>query len=116
MKKLHGLLLGAVGLLVSATAAAAVTSTIPQGIISVEIRTDGAFTNSTTTIVHFVNSPNVGGTCATNYRAILIGTPEHVKAMTALATAAFLSGKKVNVTWNNNCYGTDLQIVNMRML
>jgi hypothetical protein len=34
---------------------------------------------------------------------VIIGSVDHVKAMTSLATAAMLSGKQVRVNWEGTC-------------
>jgi hypothetical protein len=115
MKRFQLLAAGMLVLMVASTASA-VTSTVGQLVTSVDVRQDSSFPEGTAFVVQFASSPNVGGNCGTNYFAYMVGTYEHTKAMHSLAVSAFLSGRKVIVSWNGSCYNSNLQITNLKML
>lgn len=82
----------------------------PATIASVDVESDASASNGTTTYLTFTpTAPANRPTCGTtNAQAEMIGTAEHVRAMTSLATAAFLAGRTIKVYWAgcNSVYPT----------
>ena len=107
--------LGAIAFLVSGTAMAAGFST-PVNVTQVEVDSSGA-TNGTSTYLTFSAIPNNRPTCTgQGDQMVLAGSAENVKALTSLATAAWLSGKVVRVYFDpvTACDGPYARIVNIR--
>jgi hypothetical protein len=93
--------LGLSGFFVS-TVAFAGWSTNSVKITQIEIGpSSGA--NGTSTYIGFSQMPNNRPSCATGSQAVFAGTADHVRALTSVATAAFLAGRTVRVNWNDSC-------------
>jgi len=84
-------------------------------ITKIEIDSQASAPNGTTTYLSF-NPPNPGTagnrpTCATAGRpntddqAEMTGSADNIRAMTSLATAAYLAGRPVKVYWTGGCDG-----------
>jgi hypothetical protein len=59
--------------------------------------------NGTTTYLQFQDSPG-GRSCGAGAPQVVAkGSADHVKAMTSVATAAFLAGKSVQVSFDGTC-------------
>ena len=94
MRKFAALVTGLVIALASVPSFAA-WSTNGVRIVSVEVQADTGMT-----IVEFASRPSNASTCMTGNRALLEGTPDNIKQMSAVATAAFLSGKLVRANFH----------------
>lgn len=105
MKKIASLITTA-AILASGSAYAGGTTSAPMTIKSVEV--DGGENGTTNGPYGFVNFTNATGkpACGGTAPGILIGSPEQIKAMTSLATAAFLAGRQVIVLWSGDCTQT----------
>jgi hypothetical protein len=113
MKRL-ALKLGLAGLLVSSVAFAGWSTNSGVKITQVEIdpsTTSGA--NGTASWVGFSPMPNNKPSCAGGSQVVFVGTAEHVRALTSLATAAFLAGRNVRVNWNGSCTGSYGQVTHL---
>jgi hypothetical protein len=51
--------------------------------------------------------------CNTSAFVILTGPADHIKAMTTLATAAFLAGRTVKLYWDGTCTGAYANVQNI---
>ena len=102
VKKL-GLALGAMTIFASSLAAAA-SWTAPLKITSIEV--DPVGNVGTATWLAFSTTPTGKPACGKAGQVELTGPADQVKAMTALATAAFLAGKTVTLYWDGGCDGT----------
>ena len=105
MKRL-ALTLGLAGFLVSGVAFAGWSTNTGVKITQVEADSGTNSTtapNGTSTWIGFSSLPNNRPGCATGSQAVVAGTAEHIKAVTSLATAAFLAGRTVRVNWSGNC-------------
>jgi hypothetical protein len=92
------------GFLVSSIAFAGFSTNTGVKIISVEVDPSSITgQNGTATWVSFSPMPNNRPGCATGAQAIFSGSADHIKALTSLATAAFLAGRTVKVNWNGSC-------------
>lgn len=87
--------------LVTSTALAAAWSTTSSTIDMVEI--DNVSGTGTSTWVGFTSTPNNKPGCGTQPQCVFMGSAEHVRAMTSLATAAMLAGRPVRVNWEGTC-------------
>jgi hypothetical protein len=57
------------------------------------------------TYLSFTSTPTgIPSTCNTSGYFLLVGPPDHLKAMTAMATSAMLAGRTVKLYWNG-CTG-----------
>jgi hypothetical protein len=108
MKKVAIRVLGLLGLFVSGTALASgppmwsQATGIAIGIVDVEV-----LAGKTTTYLQFLPPPTGVPAGCTAPQAVMDTTvPENVKSMTAVATAAMLSGKPVRVHFSGVCGGT----------
>jgi hypothetical protein len=86
--------------LASSTALAAGPWSGPVNIATIELDPTGT---GTSTYFSFASAPSGKPACGTSSQAIVVGPAEHVKAVTNLATAAFLAGKQVKVYWEGTC-------------
>ncbi|MET0790535.1 MAG: hypothetical protein ABW061_03360 [Polyangiaceae bacterium] len=103
MKKLMKKVCGAFGLatvLATGTALAAGPWSSAVNIATIEL--DPTATG-TSTYFSFASAPSGKPACGTSSQSIVVGPAEHVKAVTNLATAAFLAGKQVKVYWEGTC-------------
>jgi hypothetical protein len=97
-----------IGLLILATSSVALAATFGWSaaatLAQVEVDSTSA-TNGTSTFLGFTGGtlPTNHPTCATAVQGILAGSTDNVKAMTTLATAAFLAGRSVKVYWDGTC-------------
>lgn len=62
--------------------------------------------NGTETYLSFTSTPSGKPACGTASQYLATGTADHVKAVTATATAAQLSGRQVKVYWTGTCTGS----------
>ncbi len=112
MKKL-AVKLGLAGFLLSGAAWAGwSTNTVKITQVEIDPSSD-AGANGTASWIGFSTLPNNRPACATGSQAVLVGTPEHVRALTSLATAAFLAGRTVRVNWNGSCKSSYGQVTHL---
>src|SRR6476620_1633360 len=101
MKKLGMIAVAAAILSASALCMAAVFSSNPAFITSVEIDNvpndgEGQVPATTSTFLQFSQQPNTYPGC-TGTLSVITGSADNVRNATALATAAMLAGKKVTI-------------------
>jgi hypothetical protein len=97
-------------LCLSSSAFAAWSTTTTVKISEVEIT---SASSGSTTYLSFSTMPDKRPSCATSSQAIITGTAEHMRMMTNLAMAAYVSGKRVRVYWNNQCTSTFGQVTRL---
>ena len=101
MKKHFKKICSAVGLsalLVTGTAMAAWSNAVTITGIEVDPISTGS-----QTYLRFSSTPTGKPGCGTSAQVAFVGNADQIKAMTSLATAAFLSGKTVKVYWDGTC-------------
>lgn len=105
--------------LVAGAAFATLTWSTSAGTLS-QVETDSVSTtvaaNGTLTYLGFSTWPNNRPTCTATVQAQLEGSADSVKAMTTLATAAFLAGKGIRVEWDGCDPTSNLARINAIML
>jgi hypothetical protein len=89
------------GVCVSAAASAGVWSNVVQ-IASIEVDDTGT---GTSTYLAFTTTATGKPSCGTSGQVIVSGSVDNVKAITALATSAFLAGRSVKVYFDGTCSG-----------
>jgi hypothetical protein len=94
--------IGALCVLTAATALAAGPWSSAVTIATIEI---GNTSTGTSTYLGFNQSPSGKPACANSWQAVMSGTADNVKSMTALATSAFFAGRTVQVYWDGTCAG-----------
>jgi hypothetical protein len=104
MRNIVKKIVAAVGLSIALMSTSAFASwSNPFPLIGVEI--DGVTTGNGTTTYLTVAANTAAGmpACSTKLQFLVKGSPDHVKAITALATSAFLSGHYVRVNFEGTC-------------
>lgn len=109
MKKIAGVV-GLFTLLVSSVAMAGWSSYV--SVSSVEI--DAVVSGNSLTYLYFSSVPSGKPSCSTG-SAVMSGSTDSVKAMTNVATAAFLAGKTLRVYWDGTCSGSYGNITAVQM-
>lgn len=100
MKKLKMVGLVSAAMFVSTTALAAWSSS--QGLIDA-IEIDGTGTNPQT-YVGFATTPGGKPSCGSGTGwTLFVGSADTIKAMTTIATSAFLAGRNVEAHWDGTC-------------
>lgn len=97
MKKLSTAAMGLCAILAAGTASASWSDTA-VGLTSVEIDAPGG------TYVLFTTTPSSKpSVCGSPYGLISVADADEQKALTTLATSAFLAGRTVRVHWTGGC-------------
>jgi len=121
MKKNRGILASMAAVLLISTASWA---SLSQDLLVTSIEIDdeagpGAGT-TTSTYLSFSALPSSATVCKVRSQFVIDGTPEHVRNVTSVATAALLAGKKVEVAFLDSCFSasgtTYSKIANIKML
>ena len=114
MKKIVRAAVGLVALISTGVALAA--GPWSNAVVVSQIEIDGVSTgNGTETYLSFATSPTGKPSCGTASQYVMIGSVDNVKAMTVLATSAFLSGHAVKVYWSGSCSSVYAQIQHIAM-
>lgn len=114
MKKVVSTLVGLVALVSAGVAFAAGPWSNAVVVSQVEIDSVAAG-NGTETYLSFATTPTGKPACGTSSQYVMTGSVDHVKAMTALATSALLSGHTVKVYWSGSCTSVYGQIQHIAM-
>ena len=109
-KKIASLVVVATAL-VSGTALAAGPWSSSVTISDIEV--DGV-TGGTETYLNFTSTPSGKPACGTSSQVFLSGNADAVKAMTSVATAAYLAGRPVKVYWDGTCNGIYAKVIYVR--
>ncbi len=71
--------------------------------------------NGTSTYFQFSTTPTGLPACQSHGAVVAVGSADHVKAMTALGTSAFLAGHQVEVYFDGSCDSGYAHFINVKM-